>query len=139
MAITPPTPQTMVNATTWGKPITDEVNRMTPLVVAPTAWVNFTLTNSWTNDSGAPPAGYRKVNDIVYLRGSVSGGGSNTSLGTLPVGFRPPTQVNFIAFSYTNGVEFTHVFVTAAGAVSINASIPAPRTVSLAQVFFPIV
>lgn len=32
MAITPPTPQTMVDATAWGKPITDEVNRLSPMV-----------------------------------------------------------------------------------------------------------
>jgi hypothetical protein len=37
MAITPPAPQTNIDATTWGKPITDEVNRLTTVTDTQTA------------------------------------------------------------------------------------------------------
>ena len=56
----------------------------------PEAWTQPTLVNSWV-DYGAPNAfiAYRKVGDIVQLRGTAKNGTLNTTAFTLPVGYRP--------------------------------------------------
>jgi hypothetical protein len=69
------------NGATW-----DEVQAVTP-------WTAPTFLNSWTN-FGAPYnlAKYRKVGDMVQLRGLIAGGtvGTGTPFFLLPTGFRPP-------------------------------------------------
>jgi len=56
------------------------------------AWTPLTLESGWTALSGEVP-GYRKIGDVVYLRGSAmltgTYGSSGASLATLPAGFRP--------------------------------------------------
>lgn len=68
-------------------------------VAVETAWTAPTLLNSWVNYNGATHqvAQYRKVGDLVYVRGFIKSGTTTagTVLLTLPVGFRPPMQVNF--------------------------------------------
>ena len=64
-------------------------------LVGDTAWIAPTLLNGWVN-YGAPNqvAGYRKVGDLVFLRGTVKSGtvGTGTPVFTLPAGYRPPVQ-----------------------------------------------
>jgi hypothetical protein len=61
-----------------------------------TAWIAPTLINSWTNTgSGLTTAGYRKVGDAVFIKGSVGGGANGNSAFLLPVGFRPVEQWEF--------------------------------------------
>lgn len=71
----------------------------------PGAWTAPTLLNSWVN-VGAPQqvAQYRKVGDMVQLRGSVKNGTatSGTTIYTLPTGFRPPTQHIFVTLDGAN-------------------------------------
>lgn len=64
--------------------------------VAVTPWTNAPLVNGWANLSTPPWRGaqYRKVGDIVYLRGLISRVSPLTpitflTIFTLPVGFRP--------------------------------------------------
>jgi hypothetical protein len=54
-------------------------------------WIAPTLINSWVNYLvGYATAGYRKIGDIVYVRGMVkSGSPVNSIIFTLPVGYRP--------------------------------------------------
>jgi hypothetical protein len=63
----------------------------------PTAWVSPTLLNSWVN-WGSPYQGlqYRKVGDIVHLRGLVKFGTVATTIFTLPSGFRPPADLMYL-------------------------------------------
>lgn len=62
----------------------------------PSAWTAPTLTNSWLNYGGGyQTAQYRKVGDIVYLRGSIGAGTLGSAAITLPAGFRPPAQIQF--------------------------------------------
>lgn len=93
MAISRPTTKTIISTSGWGVPITDEVNRMTPLVIAPTAWVNASYLNGWSTFPGYQPAAYRKIGDIVYLRGVIANGTMNTDAFYLPTGFRPPSDL----------------------------------------------
>ena len=64
-------------------------------VTCPGAWTAPTFQNSWVNYDGVEPAQYRKVGDIVELRGLVKNGtvGETTAIFTLPTGFRPPKRV----------------------------------------------
>lgn len=62
-----------------------------PVTVFGGTWVNYD-TNLYT------AAAYRKVGDIVYLRGLVKGGVTQTPIFTLPVGYRPnPNRYHHLA------------------------------------------
>jgi len=58
-------------------------------------WTNMALTDNWVNFGGDyPPLSYfRDKNGMVYIRGYVKSGdmGSDKTIGTLPIGFRPST------------------------------------------------
>lgn len=61
-------------------------------------WINLTLQNGWTEYNAATysPAQYTKSSDgIVTVRGLIKGGTTTlgTTIATLPVGYRPTTQV----------------------------------------------
>jgi len=61
-------------------------------------WNAVTFQNSWVNfGSGYQDAQYRKVGDIVYIRGWVKGGAAGVAMFTLPAGYRPPAYVHFPA------------------------------------------
>jgi hypothetical protein len=58
-----------------------------------TAWTAVTFAGTWANyGSGYQGMEYRKVGDMVQLRGVIAGGTSGTTVCTLPAGFRPPAQ-----------------------------------------------
>lgn len=63
------------------------------LVTTPTDWTDVTFQNSWVNyDVPGPTArdvSYRRVGDIVYLRGVMKNGTMSTTAFNLPEGFRP--------------------------------------------------
>ena len=132
MAINPPVSKTIINSATWGIPITNEVNRLTTAQQAgvPTAWTNLTLQNGWVNVGGAQPlAMYRKVADMVYLRGRIASGTLNTAMFTMPVGFRPLALHTFQVPSIVGGtwgfgvVEFAQDGSAAAYAPATNGAI----------------
>ncbi|MCZ8067198.1 MAG: hypothetical protein O9287_14965 [Microcystis sp. LE17-20D] len=58
------------------------------------AWIVPAFMNSWTNyDTTYNPAGYFKDSlGIVHLRGLVKNGTNNTTIFTLPVGYRPSNR-----------------------------------------------
>ena len=58
-------------------------------------WKYFVYENSWVdNSSTTNSAQYRKVGDIVELRGTVKDGTLGTAIFTLPVGYRPAKNTN---------------------------------------------
>lgn len=77
------------------------------------AWTAVTFTNAWV-DFGAPAnvVQYRKLGDIVYLRGGMKTGTINTAAFTFPAGFRPPATLGFPTVS--NGL-FGWMAVDSAG------------------------
>jgi len=117
MAITVPVAGQEASAEQFGIPVANEVNRMTPLVVAPTPWTTLVLQNGWVNQAGT--AQYRKVGDMVQMRGTVGGGTAGTNVAILPVGFRPPAGL-FLNSTCTNGGPFlARVYVDPGGAFTI--------------------
>jgi archaellum component FlaF (FlaF/FlaG flagellin family) len=68
----------------------DSVSRNKPAV----AWRNATFLGSWTNfGSGFHNAQFRRMGDVVELRGLVRGGAQGSTIFNLPVGFRPLSRV----------------------------------------------
>lgn len=73
------------------------------ITTVPTGWASPTLLNSWVNAGGVyQVAQYRKVGDMVQLRGSVKNGTVGTAMFNLPAGFRPPAQVVFATLDGLN-------------------------------------
>jgi hypothetical protein len=94
MAIVRPTTKTLISTTNWGIPITDAVNANTTAIAnnVPTAWTNPTFLNGWMSyGSGYAPGQYRKVGDMVQIRGLVKSGSLGNAIFMLPVGYRPTT------------------------------------------------
>lgn len=87
----------------------------------PPAWTPLTLANGWTAyDSGRVPA-YRKVGDVVSLRGTVKPG-TTTTIATLPVGFRTPLTVQ--AWPVDSDATKTTALALADGRIQVSAIPP---------------
>lgn len=81
-----------LDTTTGGYKLGNGVSTWTVL----SAWVAPTLLNSWVNTgSGLVVAGYRKIGDVVSLKGTVSTGTLGSIIFNLPAGFRPVEQWEF--------------------------------------------
>lgn len=105
MAIPLPVTRSKISTTTWGIPITEEVNRLT-LATAVTPWTALTLTNGWTYFGGGKISPqYRKVGDMVQVRFAIQSGPVGSSAFTLPVGFRPPGIIAFVCVTYQHNVD----------------------------------
>jgi len=106
VSIPVPVTRTKIATATWGVPITNEVNRLTTYTT-PTPWVNVTYQNGWLDYTGGySPVQYRKVGDIVYVRGVMKQGALNNVAFTLPVGFRPPTIIQKNAAGTASTVDY---------------------------------
>lgn len=61
---------------------------------ADTGWIALPLSGTWVH-YGAPFSvpGYRKIGQVVHLRGLLKSGTPGSTIGTLPAGYRPPYQI----------------------------------------------
>lgn len=103
------------------------------------AWVTMTgLTNSWVTPSASAAnqgsAQYRlDSNGVVWLRGSIGAGTLNTTVFTLPAGFRPPVLMQFAIVSLG---AFGSVTIDTGGNISVNGN---NTYVSLSGVAFSVI
>lgn len=110
---------------------------------ANTAWTTPTLAGSWSNYGGAfSLPGYRRIGDVVYLRGLVARSGSpsaNDVIFTLPAGFRPTGTVMFPAWAGVNTVS--RVDINNAGQVTWQdgTAAQAATFLSLSGILFAVV
>ena len=85
-------------------------------------WIAPTLGNSWADFlAGVAPTAYRRIGDVVELRGAIKSGTVNTTVFTLPVGARP-----------TAGIE---IFPVVAGAGGARLDIGTNGTVTVRSYF----
>jgi len=86
-------------------------------------WANLTLTSPWVSGAGNSVVGYRKVGDFVVLRGrpekTAAAFSAGATIGTLPAGYRPVANVNFICHAGNFGKA--RITVNAAGAIVVEA------------------
>lgn len=105
---------------------------------APTSWTAPTLLSSWANFAGYTPAGYRKVGDIVYLRGSLQKATTPTAgenILVLPSGYRPP-YAGFYSAQGANEVAY-RIDLATDGSVRFAAAPSGPIAfLSLANIYF---
>lgn len=63
-------------------------------------WIVPTLLNGWANfGAGNQTAQYRRVGEIVQIRGLVSGGTMSAAIFTFPAGYRAPSSLIFASIS----------------------------------------
>lgn len=71
------------------------------------AWTPVTFQNAWLDlGGGYQTCQYRKIGDIVYLRGVAKSGSSGTVAFTLPVGYRPPLALEIASMGATVFARF---------------------------------
>lgn len=85
-----------------------------------TGWIALDMSASlWTNyASGYPPAGYRMMDGIVYMRGLITrtaAPANGSVIGQMQAGFRPAYRL--LHFVASDSAGFTRVDVDAAGNV----------------------
>ncbi len=71
------------------------------------AWQTPTLQNSWliySLEAVAAPGFYKDPLGIIWLRGAIRGGASNSPAFTLPIGYRPPYLIKFICAGANNNL-----------------------------------
>jgi hypothetical protein len=84
-----------------------------------TGWI---AVSSFANGFSAVAAvAYRKINNVVYMRGNVTGGTANAGAFTLPAGYRPAATIVIPVQQYGTG-NINYVTVGADGVVVPNAS-----------------
>lgn len=96
--------------------------------VKPTAWTTLPLVGGWVAEA---PAGfalpeYRKIGDMVYLRGSIKSGAAG-QFATIPVGFRPPTSLRMFYGGMDGGGVFSTVrgdFTATTGGMAVTIAPP---------------
>lgn len=79
------------------------------------------FVNSWANVGGsAETLAFRKSNGVVYFKGTVGGGNSNTTVFTLPTGYRPAKDRRIVARGYDGAHYVVQLYITSAGLVVAN-------------------
>lgn len=110
-----------------GEPYSAVVATAIGVAITTTAWTAVTLLNGWSNVSGRQVVQVRKVEDIVFVRGSVDGTEStDTPIFQLAVGFRPPADNDF-----DEPVSGGFVDVASSGVVSHNDNGTPPTIIPL--------
>lgn len=113
-----------------------------PVPATPPSWIPLVLTSPWVAQGAAQagPPSYRKIGDEVTLRGAVTGGGANTTIMTMPVGFRPAYFFETVSYQYVGAaVNWCHVYGYADGRIMAQGPGGAtPGGVSLAYLRFSV-
>lgn len=86
-------------------------------------WMPLELLNGWTNFGGSEPNAECKIQDgVVYIRGLITGGTSNssTTLFTLPQGLRPSKRDYVVTISKNaSGTVLTRLIIDTTGEVRL--------------------
>jgi hypothetical protein len=83
-------------------------------------WIQVTsFSNSF---SAGENVYYRKLNNVIYLRGSVTGGSAGTTAFTLPSGYRPISKSVYATQKYGTSLELTYVEILTNGTVNPNST-----------------
>ena len=95
-----------------------------------TGWTTLSSFSNSYSGSGSPA--YRKINNVVYLRGRVSGGTANTTAFNLPSGYRPAVDTVFPVQQFGTG-NINYITVLPDGNV-----VPNETAAWLSSVIFPV-
>lgn len=96
-------------------------------------WKDFELINNFEPYSSADKVQYKKLNGIVYFRGSLKGNTTGNRIGTLPTGYRP-SQV--VRIPYLSSVGSKYCSIESDGNVTLNEYSSANSFVSIDGIWF---
>jgi hypothetical protein len=84
-----------------------------------TAWAPLTIGGSYGGN-----VFYRRIKGIVYLRGAIDkvGGDYSSTIATLPVGFRPVSDIKIAGVYFGGGTEVLSVDINSAGVITGDAA-----------------
>jgi hypothetical protein len=106
-------------------------------------WSVLPMNTPWTatNPYGFAPPSYRKVGDIVYLRGTTTSnsvGTSTSTIAVLPLGCRPPLGLIFpawMSWAGTTGRMAVRIEIDAFGQIGINHIYSMPTATGVPVIF----
>jgi hypothetical protein len=110
-----------------------------PLAQTAPAWTTLTPINGWTaGTAGSGLLQYRKIGDLVTLRGQGIGGAHNSVMTVLPAGFRPPTPTfSTVNYMYQGAITFGLVTIYNNGNITVQApNGAAPQNIILDNISF---
>lgn len=107
-----------------------------PIPDTPPGWTPLPFNGGWANYDTGRPGQYRKIGDIVYVRGLVKPG-SGALVATLPVGFRSPYS-NVAFMCQGNGANTIGITVDSGGGITINGNYTQPTYVWLDPISFSV-
>jgi hypothetical protein len=144
-------PQQTSGTTIWTEPAQcgyyiEDLGPSSPVSVADIAiqavpWTALPFATGWSvYGGGFAIPGYRKIGDIVYLRGLCAfAAGAATTIATLPAGFRPANTELLVAdTSVTGGGQANRVDVTPAGVITAPITTTPAGWVSLSPLQFSV-
>lgn len=99
-------------------------------------WTNVSLENGWSN-LGNRTTQYRKIGNIVYVRGTITGGTqtSQTTLFTFDIGYRVSQDYTKIVISCYNGSSVVTGYLTLKSSGEVKADIDLPTNNEVALYF----
>jgi hypothetical protein len=111
--------------------VTDN-NKIATMASIPTdsGWI---VVSSFSNNFAGTNVAYRKINNVVYLRGNVSGGTAASAAFTLPTGFRPATIDHVCPTQQFGTINITYTTVATNGTV-----IPTASSTWLSGISYPV-
>jgi hypothetical protein len=107
-----------------------ELGTVNGATLGDTGWTAITSFFNGYSGSGSPA--YRKINNVVYLRGRVSGGGAGALAFNLPSGYRPAVDTVIAVQQFGTG-DINYVTVNPDGNV-----VPNGTAAWLSGIIFPI-
>lgn len=107
-----------------------ELGTVNGATIGDTGWISVT---SFNNNFTGTNVAYRKINNVVYLRGRLSGGNANNGAFFLPEGFRPSTIEVVIPTQQYGTANINYTSVGNDGNVVPNAS-----SAWLSSIIFPV-
>ena len=86
-----------------------------------TGWTQITSFSNGFSAVSGQGVYYRRLNNVVWLRGAITGGSANTAAFTLPSGYRPATQWVVPVQNYGSSSD-NYITIQADGVVNSAAS-----------------
>lgn len=120
--------------------MTMDASAINPLVSLGTAWAGVSFGTSWSDyGSGFQACQYKKVGDLVFLRGVANSGAASwttyPTIGTLPAGYRPASNLRLAADG--NGAH-VRIDILTTGAIYYMAGGSGSGRISLDSIVFSV-
>ena len=93
--------------------------------IAQESWIAPTLENSWVNTTGLGLQDARYMKDslgMVHIQGSVTAGSANTTVFTLPEGYRPAAALTWASIGKTATDVVIRASISSTGGFKLQAT-----------------